>query len=374
MTDIWSALIPSTTSTTSTTGKDAFDKYFEMFDEPATEKQSECPECKSTSDTGMLGHDIVCSHCGVIMDTPLDQGAEFRWFSSDLGAADPSRCGFPVNPLFPESSLGTIILSKCCSKKMRTVALNHSWGVMPSRERTLWKLFECFQIRMSNVGISLAIQEESKLLFAQFTASTSCRGESQRNALFAACVWEAFKRHETPRLPQDIAELFDLPLKHLIIAVRNLQQTVAKRTAEDNTSTYTSKKSRYDKGEVTATTSVSETALHRKALGQQSVIHSISYENYIKTFMLNLLIPRHVAGDLMEFTLETCDRIIKIGVIPENTPTSLSAAALIFCAQHLETPLILNVADVSRACHVSCVTLQKSVKRLNLIKEKLLNK
>jgi hypothetical protein len=48
MTDIWSALIPSTTSTTSTTGKDAFDKYFEMFDEPATEKQSECPECKST--------------------------------------------------------------------------------------------------------------------------------------------------------------------------------------------------------------------------------------------------------------------------------------------------------------------------------------
>ncbi|NCA22543.1 MAG: hypothetical protein EBS86_15585 [Crocinitomicaceae bacterium] len=98
--------------------EEEYDKYFESFNEVKEMEESPnvCPECKSASDVDTVGHDIVCNRCGVIIDTPLDQGAEFRWFSSDLGAADPSRCGFPVNPLFPESSLGTIILNKCSSK------------------------------------------------------------------------------------------------------------------------------------------------------------------------------------------------------------------------------------------------------------------
>ena len=322
-----------------------------------------------------MDSDIICLHCGTLADTPLEEGAEYRWFSSESTGPDPSRCGFPVNQLLPESSYGTMILHKSGhqSKQMRAMIHNHVWSIMPSRERTLWKIFEGLQIRIFNAGINVAILEETKQMFAQITASSSCRGETSRSALLAACVWESLRRHDSPRMPQDIAVMFMITLKQMIIGIRHLQQTLSHRLVNKDTNTYTDKTHKSVTATTTtatATTTTTSVAQQRKAIGQSAQIQSISYESFIVPYITTLAIPRRLSSELEATSLLMCKRVEQLGVIPENTPPSLSASVLIFCCRLLG--YMLNISEVSNVCHVSVVTLQKCVKRLESAKEKLL--
>jgi transcription initiation factor TFIIIB Brf1 subunit/transcription initiation factor TFIIB len=312
--------------------------------------------------------------CGTLVDVPLEQGAEYRWFSADSGGQDPSRCGFPINHLMPESSLGTMILSNHQSPLMRRIKRYHMWNLMPYRERTLWTIFESLQVRASNAGIGNAVLDEAKELFAQLTASAICRGQAQRDAMLAACLWEALKRHESPRMPKDIADIFNIPLKQVTKGIKQFQHLFAIRTSGQLTDTYAAP----NKATAVASSDIEKEsdetiaarAYQRRAIWQKTATRTTSYEDFIAPFLTNLAIPRASANAMESLVHHVCVRTEELGIVPENTPPSLTASVIAFCCQQMNVRM--DICEIARVCGISVVTIQKCLKRMMPWKEKLL--
>jgi transcription initiation factor TFIIB len=324
------------------------------------ETEQSCPVCTDSTEVETIGHEVLCLRCGTVLDVPLELGAEYRWFSSDSGA-DPSRCGFPVNHLMPESSLGTMILAGN-SRLMQRIKRYHMWSLMPYRERTLWTIFEGLQVRASNAGIGTAVIEEAKELFAQLTVSASCRGQNQRDAMLAACLWEALKRHDSPRMPKDIADIFSLPLKSVTKGIKHFQGLLVIQTGSSDKGTYANQ----SVNEPVVDT-IQERATQRRAVWQKTVARTTTYEDFIKPFLTNLSIPTYHLEPMVH---TVCQRIEELGIVPENTPPSLTASVIAFCCSHLG--IKIDTGDIAKVCGISPVTIQKCLKRLQPWKEKLL--
>ena len=345
-----------------------------QFDSPMAQT---CDTCDDASAVETIGTEVVCTRCGTVVDVPLEQGAEYRWFSSESGGGpDPSRCGFPVNHLMPESSLGTMILANRQSSLMRRIKRYHMWNLMPYRERTLWTIFESLQVRASNAGIGTAVLEESKELFAQLTASAICRGQAQRDAMLAACLWEALKRHEAPRMPKDIAEIFNIPLKQVTKGIKQFQHLFAIRTSGQLTNTYANQTIAAAPAEAAPETGaetdevIAARAFQRRSVWQKTAARTTSYEDFISPFLTNLSIPRATAAALETLVRHVCEKTEELGIVPENTPPSLTASVIAFCSQSLK--IRLEITEIASVCGISAVTIQKCLKRMGPWKEKLL--
>ena len=382
MTDLWPGLTragggASTSTSTSATEYAYADADIENYDTASTHI---CSTCEAADRIETIGSDIVCMRCGTLVDTLLEWTAEYRFFSNDSGSGsgDPSRCSFPINHLMPESSLGTMIQARgsgAGSAVARRIKRYHMWNLMPYRERTLWSVFESLQVRASNAGIGTAVLEEAKELYAQLTASTVCRGQSQRDAMLAACLWEALKRHDTPRMPRDIADIFSIPIQNVTRGIKQFQHTIAYRTSAQSTDTYTTTAGAGAGKEATATATESTTVLmarahQRRALWQATVSRTTSYEDFIVPFLTNLSIPRDQAPTLEATVRHVCARIEELGVVPENTPPSLTASVIAFASAELG--IRIDHADLARVCGISAVTISKCLKRMLPWKEKLL--
>ena len=395
MTDLWPGLAAATTSKPPVKddldGLDDFNFDFLADVAPATTAPASsytCPTCEDTDAIATLDAEVVCTRCGTLVDIPVEWTAEYRYYSADAAStADPSRCSFPVNHLMPESSLGTIIQTRGAgSATARRIRRYHMWNLMPYRERTLWTIFESLQVRATNAGITPAVIEEAKELYAQLTASTVCRGQPQRDAMLAACLWEALKRHEAPRMPRDIAEIFNLPLQHVTRGIKQFQHTLAFRTSAKSTDTYvtavTVKATDSAASSAAATTTTTTTttveapevvrarAFERRAAWRATVARTTSYEDFIVPFLTNLSVPREYAATLEATVRQVCARIEELGVVPENTPPSLTASVIAFVSAELG--IRIEHADLARVCGISAVTIAKCLKRMAPWREKLL--
>lgn len=361
--------------------------------ELATKTSYACPTCYDRAAISTIGGEVVCTRCGTLIDIPLEMTAEYRFFSADAGiTGDPSRCSFPVNHLMPESSLSTMINSHGRTSALgRRIRRYHMWNLMPYRERNLWSVFETLQVRASNAGISTAVVEEAKELYAQLTATIVCRGQAQRDAILAACLWEALKRHDAPRMPRDIAEIFSIPVQAVTRGIRQFQHTLAIRTAARATDTYTSVGVTVPvttpvggAGEATSTTveaaptpaPESTAALMARARQRLSDIRATasrttSYEDFITPFLTNLSIPREHAAALESMVRTTCRRIDELGIVPENTPPSLTGSVIAFCCAELH--IHMDHGNLARVCGISAVTITKCLKRLQPWRAKILS-
>lgn len=329
-----------------------------------------CPTCDDASSlTDNGGAEVVCTRCGTIVDIPLDWTAEYRWFSNDNGGSstgggsDPSRCGFPVNPLLPESSLGTVILKQRQSSMMRRIKRYHMWNLMPYRERTLWGVFDTLTVRASNAGISTAVLEEAKELYAQLAASGPARGQAQRDAMLAACLWEALKRHDSPRMPRDVAEMFQLPLAAVTKGIKQFQHVLTTRTVDQKTDTYATATAAAATAPQTEGAAAAATRAHmRRTLCQARPVKTTSYEDFIIPFLTNLSVPRTAQGTLEDMVRRVCARTEDLNIVPENTPPSLTASVIAFCLAELR--IQIDHAEIARVCGISAVTIQKCLKRM----------
>jgi len=350
-------------------------KVFEQEDQtcapqtgvPQTCAPQTCPSCEDGGTLTESGVEVVCTSCGTIVDIPLDWTAEYRWFSSDSGGggSDPSRCGFPINHLLPESSLGTVILNQRQSPIMRRIKRYHMWNLMPYRERTLWGVLESLSVRASNAGINTAVLDEAKELYAQLTASQICRGQPQRDAMLAACLWEALKRHDAPRLPRDVAEIFQLPIRAVTKGIKQFQHVLTVRAVDQKTDTYAAPvKGLVIDSEIETETDavISARAVQRQALCQARAAKTTSYEDFIKPFLTNLSIPRLSQTGLEQMVRTICVRTEDLNIVPENTPPSLTASVIAFCMA--EMGLTVDHAEIARVCGISIVTIQKCLKRM----------
>jgi transcription initiation factor TFIIIB Brf1 subunit/transcription initiation factor TFIIB len=365
----------------------SLDRYFTTaFDDdtptdaPAPETSYICSTCDTADAIKAIGAEVVCTGCGSLIDIPLDMGAEYRFFSADSATSgDPSRCSFPVDPLMPESSLSTMIVSRGrVSVLGRRVRRYHMWNLMPYRERNLWTVFDSLQVRATNAGISNAVIDEAKELYAQLAATIVCRGQAQRDAILAACLWEALKRHEAPRMPRDIADIFSIPIQAVTRGIRQFQHTLAIRTAAGSTDTYTSVGGAAASAATPpavpvipeTTAAMVARARQRQADVRATVSRTTSYEDFIGPFLTNLSAPREHAGALESMVRRICCRIDELGIVPENTPPSLTGSVIAFCCN--EMGIRIDHADLAKVCGISAVTIVKCLKRLQPWRERIL--
>jgi transcription initiation factor TFIIB len=299
-----------------------------------------CSSCTTANWIQIDDDEVVCTACGNHLGFTIDTSAEYRWFGSEDRNSDPTRVGNPLNPLLPESSLGTRIMTRPGDNRaMRRIRQYHLWTIMPYRERTLWTVFEMLQVRASNAGISNAIVEETKQLYAQVSPLCICRGQ-QKDALLAACLYESLKRHDTPRRPQEIADIFQIDVKLITRGVKQfsglLEEHLHKTKAKDNDN-------------------------RRKDL-QDIGTPSTSFRHYLEPAIYKLETPRMLHGRILEMAVHVGNMIDELGICPETTPASLAASALSLTIESLA--IEKTNPEVAKVCTISAATLQKCLKRI----------
>lgn len=317
-------------------------KMFETQDSKTVENENGyiCSECSTNKHIQIYDDEVTCTACGNHMGFLIDSSAEYRWFGADDRNPDPTRVGNPLNPLLPESSLGTRILSRPGDNKvMRRIRQYHLWNIMPYRERTLWNVFEMLQVRANNSGISAAIVEETKQLYAQVSPLCICRG-LQKDALLAACLFESLKRHDTPRRPVEIAEIFQIDVKLITRGVKQFSGLLEEHmhaAAKKAASTFVAVEKKYE-------------------------TPSTSFRHYLEPAIYKLETPRALHGQIIEFASKVGSAIDELGICPETTPSSLAASALSLTCEKFN--LEKSNADVAKVCSISAATLQKCLKRI----------
>ena len=335
-----------------------------------------CVSCGTDIYVEIDEEEVTCTQCGTHLGYLIDSSAEYRWFGADDRNPDPSRVGNPLNPLLPESSLGTRILYRPGdSKAMRRIRQYHMWNIMPYRERTLWNVFEGLTVRASNAGISGAIIEEAKQLYAQVSPLCICRGP-QKDALLAACLFESLKRHDTPRRPVEIATIFQLDAKLITRGVKQFSGLLethlhaeAKKVAAAPPRVSRKVKAAVEAAAEAVPVKVVEAPVPEApkpvgGAGLAAVASSatINFKHFLEPALSRLETPRTLHGGILDTASRVGDMIDELGICPETTPSSLAASALSITCEKFG--VVKTPAEIAKVCSISAATLQKCLKRI----------
>jgi transcription initiation factor TFIIIB Brf1 subunit/transcription initiation factor TFIIB len=239
------------------------------------------------------------------------------------------------------------------SKAMRRIRQYHLWNIMPYRERTLWTIFEMLQVRAANSGISVAIVEETKQLYAQVSTLCICRGQ-QKDALLAACLFESLKRHDTPRRPVEIAEIFQIDAKLITRGVKQFSGLLEEHLHSVNTAQ-------------PAATEAEEKKVAKECGEEENLAAratpSTHFRHYREPAIYRLETPRHLHSQIVALAIHLGNMIDELGICPETTPSSLAASALAITCEKFN--LEKSNAEVAKMCNISVATLHKCLKRID---------
>lgn len=288
------------------------------FTESTHDKEStDC--CEFCGETNFILEDgnYICKKCATISDRFIDMTAEWRYYGADDNkSSDPTRCGMPVNELLPDSSLGTIISNKYGeSNNMRLIRKYHMWNSMSYKERSLYNIFDSITLNALNHGIPPAIIEEAKMFYKKVTESKIMRGEN-RSGLIATSIYMSCKSHKVPRSAKEIARIFNLKLTTMTKSCKKFQDLLKMN------------------------------------------MDSSSPNDFVMRFSSKLGLSSEIK-DLCKYIVERAD---ELGIVSENTPPSISAAAIYLC--NMMCNLGLTKIEVSKNCDISQVTLCKCYKKM----------
>ncbi len=211
------------------------DKYLNMSDEQldnllmgvnldkkceTVSSQKTCKSCKGFNLVidNTKGH-VVCTDCAVINEEFLDENPDIT--SNESDGNNNSRYGAPASYFFPKASLGTKIVSKGFTR----LTLLQKQGQMPYKEKSLMDVLETIQSKCKKYGITQSIIDSAKILYKKVSESKHSKGKRKgksiimrcinRRSMIAACLFNACKLQKETRSPKEIADIYDLEIKHV---------------------------------------------------------------------------------------------------------------------------------------------------------------
>ena len=182
--------------------------------------KSICKNCKSQNLVidNMKGH-MVCTDCAVINEEYLDENPDIN--NNEGEGSNSSRYGTPASFFFPKASLGTKIVSKSFNR----LSLLQKQGQMPYKEKSLMDVLETIQSKCKKYGITQSIIDSAKILYKKVSESVHLKGKRKgkgiimrcinRRSMIAACLFHACKLQKETRSPKEIADIYDLEIKHV---------------------------------------------------------------------------------------------------------------------------------------------------------------
>ncbi len=278
-----------------------------------------CYDCNEDSliyDEGI----IVCEKCGINNGDMIDHQQEWRFYGSEdtKHSSDPTRCGMPINPLLPESSLGTIILGRGYEKFRKL----NNWNSMSYKERSLLKVFKHIQSKSDDSDISVCIIDRAKIMYKTLSEDSIKRGKS-RKGLIAACVYHSCKDKNDSRTTREISQIFGLKIKKMTSGC--------------------------------------------KQFNEMMYLNNCDYIANIKSNSPKISIKRY--SSLLKLTEQNRDRAIhvskmasKLGLVSENTPSSIAVGSIYLVSQYYNLKITKKI--LAQLCDISEVTISKTYKKM----------
>jgi len=276
--------------------------------------------------------------CGIIYRDILDHSPEWRYYGAeDKNAADPTRCGNPINPLLQESSFGCKILcSPNSTYEMKRIRKWTEWQAMPHREKSLYDEFQFITVMAKNSGIPRIFIDDAMAIHKDISEQKMFRGMN-RDGIKAASIYISCRLNDCPRTSHEIAEIFKLD----------------KTSATNGCSMAVNILSNLERNG----SSINITTDDLCATKPSSFI-----ERYCSRLQIN--------PELTKLAIFIAKKIEKNGMINDNTPHSIAAGIIYFIAQICNLPITkLNVKQI---CGVSEVTINKCYKKMENIKDQLI--
>ena len=178
-----------------------------------------CKNCKSSDLMNDNKGQVICRECAVINSEYLFESPEIS--GNDNDSKNNSRYGAPSNYFFPKASLVT----KMVSKGFNRLSILQKQGQMPYKEKSLMDVLEIIQIRCKKTGITQNIIDSAKSMYKNVSDSVHLKGKRvgksiimrciNRRGMIAACLFHACKLQKDPRSPKEIADIYDLEIKHV---------------------------------------------------------------------------------------------------------------------------------------------------------------
>lgn len=283
-----------------------------------------CPDCNKPTITHGLNI-WECEKCGSLVDSLIDQSAEWRIYQDGI-KSDTVRCSTVINELLPQSSKGTIILSKSNSNyNMRRTQKVHSWSAMTYKERCLNDIFQDISLRSLNGCI---LQNVTKLAHEYYKTVSElyvARG-TMRKGLVAACLFMACKKQGVPRTCQEIAAIFQIDDKCVTRGNKKFSE-LWNMAGKDHIS--------------------------YKSDDQSS--------NYLPRFCSEL---NPDSDNLLIVSKQISTLCKKNSILTSNTPISIAAASIYMATIILNIESHILKSDIAKVANTSQVTIGKCYKEL----------
>jgi transcription initiation factor TFIIB len=291
------------------------------------ENESKCSNCNSI-EFDFDENNYICKNCGTVNSKVIDLGAEWRYYGCDDNKLNnPTRCGMPTNDFLPKSSLGTVIGLENSAKNyyhMSRIRKYHMWNSMPYKERSLYNVINKLNSKATNGGISPSIIEDAKALYKKISETKISRGDN-RNGLIASSIYMSCKNNGVPRSAKEIATIFNLSITTMTRGCKKFHEIMKLNVA------------------------------------------STSPSDFIVRFCSKLNKP-----DLIEVCKYVVNKADEYSIVSENAPPSIAAGTIYLCCIIYEHNANVSKKDISKACEISEVTINKCYKKLNLYTEYIL--
>jgi transcription initiation factor TFIIB len=264
-----------------------------------------------------------------ILDKP-----EWRYYGyNDTKSSDPTRCGLAVNPLLPDSSVGTTIKPGYYTKTMNKTKRMVDWNSMTYKERSLNKIFNEIQTICNKNFIPAKISQESKSLYKIMSENKISRGNN-RIGIIAACIYFACKNCDVPRSAKEISVMFDINNIIVTKGCKKFQEIL-----------------HYNK-------------INRNRINRNIIINS---NDFIDRFCDKLNMNNKDIINIKKIS----DNAQKYKIIYENTPPSIAVGSIYLYIRI--NKLDVSKKEISNISKISEVTINKCYKKLEEHIEKLLN-
>jgi transcription initiation factor TFIIB len=276
-----------------------------------------CPNPSCGSDSLHLeGSRYICGACSSCLeDRYIDTSAEWRHFA--CGAADPSRCGLPVNEMMPNASISTTVgLARGrCARDVSRISRYQMWNAMPYRERALYNALDPLLAKMTQFGITLSIADEARAIYKRVCDSKMLRGDN-RMSILATAFYIACKNQRVARSAKEVAEIFDVDQHSLTRVCKRVQELF------------------------------------------EIKLPCSEPHDFVRRFASQL--------ELNEFFIGKCDELVAdveaSEVLSDCSPTAVAASCINYVVQH--AVLGIKRSRIAEVCKLSDVTVAKIYKRL----------
>jgi transcription initiation factor TFIIB len=287
--------------------------------EPETEYNEHCPRCQST----FLGHknlDVVCMDCGASLGPDIDHGPE--WRNDKNSGEDMSRCNLTRNEMLPQSSLSTCVaIGPNASKAHYDLQRTMTWNGVPHNERSMRNKMDdisyvCRNHDIPESIIDYAQHQYYKIIKGLETNDVTRKRGKNDAGMRAAALFISFQDDGKPRTYKEIAKLFNIESKYVSEGINIFYEYVRPN------------------GKVTI------------------------YSDFIEEFCRNMNLGLSVCNRVTNIA----DKADTLGILENNTPTSIVAGCIYYVA--VEFALPLKPADVANSCGVSAPTINKVCNKL----------